>query len=693
MPPEQQSGSSSIVVSSQQAAGLPANFGVLTFDGFETLNTKPTRSGIGDQEMFWCDNFMPLGKNNLRTLYGPGPTLFTSPGGKTIGYMAFGNVGNTATLQHLGTPYSFAFLSDGSAVQINVATTAQTTIAGTGTFAVTQLATAQYGNQFLIIVCNQPNGYFIWDGINLYTAGTLGATVSILNSGLGYSSAPTVTAVGGVGSGATFSATAANGAITLITVTNPGTGYQLNDQVILAFSGGGSAFSTATATATIAGGAITAVTMNLNGAGYTQATTKVLFLGGGGTGATGTVTVTAGGVTGIAVTSGGQGYSTPPTVFIRDTANPVAVAQVAIMPFGVKGTAVETFSSRVWVTDFDQIQFTAPGSVSDFGAPDGGGQFESNDSFLRVRYSQLRQTNGFLYLIGDSSVNYISGVQTTGNPPLTTFTNQNVDPQIGSPWPNTVQVYSRAVVFANSFGVHALYGGAVQKVSSQLDGIYTTVPVTAFGSFIPSSAVAVIFGIHVYLLLLPIIDPISGQRRNALMCWDGKRWWTANPGFDLIQIATQEINSVITAWGTDGNKIVPLFQTPSVSLQKIVQSKLWWNPSFVATKHVLRVYGLFQSNTAVQTTVSVSVDSEIQSQTVPLNSLFQIVWTNNSNAVVAWKNNSNNAVVWAGAGTLIAGSQVDVAGSLIGFTVTSSAPDFTAVALNLVLQTPYRWNL
>jgi len=26
----------------------------------------------------------------------------------------------------------------------------------------------------------------------------------------------------------------------------------------------------------------------------------------------------------------------------------------------------------------------------------------------------LKQTNGFLYLIGDSSINYISGVQTSG---------------------------------------------------------------------------------------------------------------------------------------------------------------------------------------------------------------------------------------------------------------------------------------
>ena len=88
-------------------------------------------------------------------------------------------------------------------------------------------------------------------------------------------------------------------------------------------------------------------------------------------------------------------------------------------------------------------------------------------------YHGLRQSNGFLLLVGDSSINYIGGSRPRGTPPSTTFANQNVDPQIGTPWPDTLQVYSRALVFANSFGVFAMYGGAVQKVSTPIDNLYS----------------------------------------------------------------------------------------------------------------------------------------------------------------------------------------------------------------------------
>ena len=64
--------------------GFPENFQLLIFDGFKGLNTKPTRPGIEDQEMAWCDNWMPLGEGNLRTLYDMGGILFTSGSGPSF---------------------------------------------------------------------------------------------------------------------------------------------------------------------------------------------------------------------------------------------------------------------------------------------------------------------------------------------------------------------------------------------------------------------------------------------------------------------------------------------------------------------------------------------------------------------------------------------------------------------------------
>src|SRR5262249_53834866 len=161
-------------------------------------------------------------------------------------------------------------------------------------------------------------------------------------------------------------------------------------------------------------------------------------------------------------------------VVITDTAV-TASATVMLMPYGVQGNAVETYQGRVWVAKDATIFFTAPGSFSDFSTSNGGGNFTSSDSFLQIGFVQLISANGFLYLVADSSINYISGVQTTGSPPTTTFTNQNADPEVGSPYPASVETFGREIMFANAFGIHVCNGAQVQKVSEPLDGVYNTV--------------------------------------------------------------------------------------------------------------------------------------------------------------------------------------------------------------------------
>jgi hypothetical protein len=76
---------------------------------------------------------------------------------------------------------------------------------------------------------------------------------------------------------------------------------------------------TATATATVGTGAVTAVTVTNPGGRYTKA--PVVTITGVGSGATAVATVVDGRVTGVVVTEGGTGYATAPTVTI---AAPVA---------------------------------------------------------------------------------------------------------------------------------------------------------------------------------------------------------------------------------------------------------------------------------------------------------------------------------------------------------------------------------
>ena len=357
------------------------------------------------------------------------------------------------------------------------------------------------------------------------------------------------------------------------------------------------------------------------------------------------------------------------------------------MPTGISGTAIEIYAGRIWIARNAAITFSAPGSIIDFSTGGGGGNITSSDSFLRVRYIQLLQTNGFLYLIADSSINYISGVQTAGSPPITTFTNQNADPEVGTPWPSTVTTFSRNIVFANAFGAHVSYGASVNKISDMLDGVYNTVP--NFGGLIPSAAKAIVFGKRCWILLLPIIDPISGQQVNKLFMWDSKRWWASSQSVALNYIQSQEIDSVLTAYGSTGQAIYPLFQTPSTAFSKIAQTKLWDKPGgYQFTKLVSRLWGLLQYYIPSSPNLTISIDNEITSDGNPytVNSPIQMNWTTQTGLDMIWTTQTATVMLWQ-AGGIGVGAFGPIAvgqqGVLTGFTVTTNCADMAIISIML----------
>lgn len=566
------------------------------FEEFEGVYTTTSRPGVDDKQMWWCDGFMPIGRRFLRTMYGVGAGIY---GASTpIAFFDFANIAST--------PYMVVVLSDGSIGIVNTLTNTGSTVAPAGTIinpSRGSVGVSQYGSAYIIIVAQQTNGYFLWDGVTFYKPGGLSPVVSLVSGGSGYTNTLVITATGGGGSGATFSYTLSGGIITAIQVVNPGTGY------------------TTSATLVFTPGA------------------------GGGSGA-----------------SGG----------------------VQVQPTAIGGSAVEIYQGRVWIANNAQIIFGSPGSAVNFASANGGGNFTSTDSFLRVRFTSLKQTNGFLYLIGDSSVNYISGVQTSGNPPTTTFTNQNADPEVGTPWGPTALVFGRYIAFANSFGVHINYGAAVTKISEPMDGVYNTV--SNFGSFLPSTAKAIIFGKKILMLLLPIVDPVSGQQVNKLLMWEGKRWWTSEQDVNLTYINYQEINSELTAYGTDGTFIYPLFQQPSVGFTKTVQSKLWDKPgSYNLTKQTTRLWGLFRYYSALAPDLRISIDNETTSEPVtsdlgPLDA----TWLTAGEDEAIWHTTSNATATWTTAGegiVVLAPSSVGQNGALTGLTVQTEAADMAILSM------------
>jgi hypothetical protein len=668
-------------------------------ENFGGINTSTTRAGVPDQMCYWIDGFMPVAPRNLRTLPGVGAQLRGAfSGGRTIVMFGFYNIG--------ATPYAVYFLSDGSVQTVNTLGSPITVQilppASITTPSITGMGFCQWGQQYLLIVANQANGYWIWDGTNVYEGGSLSPIVTLTNPGAGYTSAPSVTPSGGTGTGAVFAAAVANGVVTQVSIVNPGTGYLAGQTVSLVFTGGQSSGSGASLTAALTHAAgsgasitltlgfvggqniITSAVVNAGGSGYSPFT--VLTASGGtpytptsgavlspiitggvitgvnlvfhgnyqgtsatpvavitdtgdyyvssvsivahGTGYSGTASITStgggasiitqaafspiissGSISSVVITNPGiYGSNVSPTLTVTDV-GVNATGSVTLMPFGIQGTAIETYQGRAWVANGPTIYFAAPGSFTDFATSDGGGNFTSGDNFLRVQYVRLVNTNGFLYLVADSSMNYISGVTTSGSPPTTTFTNQNADPEVGTPYPASVLTNGRDIVLANSFGVHVSRGAALEKVSEALDGVFNSV--ANFGSLQLSSAKATVFAKKIWMVLAQIVDPVANTTQNKLLIWNGKEWYASVQDFGpLTYIATQEINSVLTAWGTDGNVIKPLFNTASVGFQKVVQSRLWDAPGgYQFSKANSRFWSVWNYNVAGSLNMLVDIDA------------------------------------------------------------------------------------
>lgn len=741
-----------------------------TLEKYGGLDTRARRPAIKPEDFYWIENWITIGDGNLRTIYDASATpLYEAANPRTIIYYAFYNISSTR--------YAIVFLDNGTAVQVNADTGATTTISSTANTFYTAGGTlphvAQYQSKFLVITSRvSDNAYWIWDGSHLFTAGTLDPQVTIDASGFGYTSAPTVTAYGGTGTGATFSATVANGSVTKIEVTNPGSGYLIGEKVSLVITGGGSddqARATATVDTTKGGvaivtvtnggskyssplvafsggggtgaaafvsgaanGVITDITVTNPGKDYTSAPTVTITDGGSGTGATAVCEIRRGQITGISVISGGSGFTGVPDVIISAPddqgfpniqaeayatvtagavtaitvtrtgvgyrqakvdlvgGNNAAAASVKLMPYGIKGTSIETYQDRVWVFDDTKYSYTGPDSIADFSSSGGGGSKPVTDANLKEKVVRGFQANGVLYRLADSSINVITNVQVSDTG-VTRFNDTNVDPQIGTAWRDTVVALGRAVVFVNPTGVYAIFGGSAEKVSNELDGLFATASFnTGQSGVTPTACVATLFSRRVYCLLMTATDPYTNTLRDLILMWDGQHWFVASQSMAPKILSGQVINSTLTGYGASTTAIHKLYQTPSATLPKVFMTKLAALPNYAIQSQVLRCNYLAQTEEVYTSTLEVTLENEAGRNSPDIRPLAagEITWVNNSNAECTWVNNLGDPVTWVSRGLVLDLFDASIFGHLIGATVLTTAPDLTMISFELGMR-PY----
>ena len=445
------------------------------------------------------------------------------------------------------------------------------------------------------------------------------ASVTVVNGGTGFTSVPLITFKGGGGSGATGLAVLTGTTVAAINLTASGSGY--TSAPTITFKGGGSGATLPTATVNMNGDKVGSISITDAGANITD-NISVSFSGGGGSGAGAVVVLTPTSIASVVVSSTGQFYTSVPAVEVSAGANNSAYATVDLMPYGISGSAMETFLSRVWIVNPATQPFsttppgnlwfyTAPGSIWDFATADGGGSSVNTDAFLQTQYVNVRQSSGYLYFFGNGSVSVLSNVNTSGSPATTTFNYQNVDPQAGLDFRDSIQDFGKSIITSNNLGIFGLYGGSLANISKKIEQLFELAAHPDVGGIEPSAAIMTIYDVKHYINYLTLVDPDTKVARNVMLLWNEKDWTVASQSGNLTFIGTQKISSKYQAWGTDGTGLYPLFTTPSSTLVKRVETKFYGAQTMFLQKQALAAYVQATDNSNTNSGISGAITLSI----------------------------------------------------------------------------------
>ena len=214
-------------------------------------------------------------------------------------------------------------------------------------------------------------------------------SIGILVGGVGYNNTPTVRITSNSGFNASATATVSGGAVTGITVTQGGFGY--NDVTVEIIANAADTITTTATAAAIVGRHLESIVVQETGVGYSSTPTLSLS-GGSPTTAAGTLNApiarTTGAVTGVTLVSGGDNYKNTDILGV-DAAD-------------VGGTVINSFQVEVQTVTFN-------GSTTAFAATVGGSGYTlpANDRFLLFLNSHIQELGAsYSYSGTPSTINF-----------------------------------------------------------------------------------------------------------------------------------------------------------------------------------------------------------------------------------------------------------------------------------------------
>jgi hypothetical protein len=621
-----------------------------------TLAAAGTFSASGVRMRQW--------KNERAIISDPAKGYYTWNAINLISVGSVGSVGITATGSGYTTPPTVTVSSPNEANGVQATVVASISNAA-GTITNIQITAGGTGYTSFptvtIAAPSSPYGVQAQAVVSSISSGAV-SSIQITNPGYGYTTAPAVTFSSGA---AAATAVVGSGIVTALSITEAGSGY--TSAPTLTFTGGGGSAAAAVAgPLTFKTGTI-GILVTSSGTGYTSVPTVVISAAPtGGTNAAATAIVFGGQVTQVVVTNPGAGYTTAPTVSFSG-GSPTTAATAKSLLTSDDLSDVASFQGRTWLSQGRTVYYSAAGSYNDFVSVSAG-NVQITDDTLHSNIAALISANNFLYVFGDDSINVFSDVRvtSTGN---TLFTNTNVSASTGSTYYDGIFPYFRSLLFINDYGIFALIGATVSKISDALDGIFPlldfTQPISG-GQVLINNILCAAFNVYYN-------DPVQGTRPIQLVFFD-KKWFATSQG-TLKRVTPVSSGKLLYLYGTGGTDLLRLYDNSSSEINTTIKSALWPMQDTIRTKQALKF--AIEVTQATSAVYNVTVDSETNvSPTYVMSNV--IYWTNNAGATIPWKNSSNAIIGWAGgAGYQLYKSDAQQYGKYLGLTITSSTPSFT----------------
>jgi hypothetical protein len=369
----------------------------------------------------------------------------------------------------------------------------------------------------------------------------------------------------------------------------------------------------------------------------------------------------------------------------RDWNGTVLTNNSGVTSAPASGTLIATAFNRVWIFNQRTVTFSAPNSYTDFTGASAGGSVIISDETLDKNINAAIPANNFLYFLGNHSVNVISDVRVVSG--TTIFSNTNISASIGTTFSQSVWPYYRSIFFANQSGIYSQYGSTPVKASDDLDGIFQALVTNSSivgGSVMLNNILCLAF-------LINYQDPVAGARK-IFAVFANKKWFVSTQRTDLNTLAVANVGGVDRLYGFSNTGVYRLFADTTSLRSWYFKTALWDEEEPLKDKQVLKV-GVEVSipQDLDVSTMTVTLDTELSSQSLALGQKTVIIWLNNLGATITWFNNSFATIPFITTGVALLKSDISNVGKYVGLTVSGNSPQLVLLATHIEFEKRARW--